>query len=187
MKNIIYVERKEQKLSKKKIDSFKQPMVKKNKRRSKKIYTLSIVSIVIIMIFFISYSFGFIPLGLSAIEPVGNVKAVNADELIDEFPSMADMPNLDKIEYEAYDTDAPLNSIIESYQDKLVSEGYNLKYSGTVELDGITFNVYGYLKGFTAVGILATDEIDEDYESLVFYATGNALDFREILDWYKNN
>jgi hypothetical protein len=187
MKNIIYIERKKQKLSKKKLDSLKQPMIKKNRRLSKKLCTLSIVSIVVLTIFFISYSFGFIPIGLSVIEPVGNIKTVNADELIEEFPSIADMPNLDKIEYEAYDTDAPIYTVVESYQSKLVSEGYSLKYSGTVELDGITFNVYGYLKGFTAVGILATDEITDDYESLVFYATGNALDFKEILDWYKNN
>ena len=183
----MYIDGKEKKLSKKKLDSLKQPIIKQKKRLSKKLITLSIVSIVVIMTFFISYSFGFIPIGLSVIEPIGNVKTVNADELIDEFPSMADMPNLDKIEYEAYDTDAPLSSIVESYQNKLISEGYSLKYSGTVELDGITFDVYGYLKGFTAVGILATDEITNEYESLVFYATGNALDFGEILDWYKNN
>jgi hypothetical protein len=97
------------------------------------------------------------------------------------------MPNLDKIEYEAYDTDESVSNITESYQDKLISEGYSLKYSGTVELDGVTFNVYGYLKGFTAVGILTTDEITDDYDSLVVYATGNALDFKEILDWYQDN
>ena len=187
MKNIIYLDRAEQKLSKKKLASLKQPNINKKKRLSKKLCVLSIVSIVFLMTFFISYSFGFIPLGLSVIEPVGNVKTVNADELIEEFPSISDMPNLDKIEYEAYDTDAPITSVIDTYQDELINDGYSLKYSGTVELDGITFNVYGYLKGFTAVGILATDEITEDYESLIFYATGNALDFREILDWYKEN
>jgi hypothetical protein len=187
MKNIIYIERKKKKLTKKKLATLKQPITKPKNKLSKKLVVLSVCTFLLLLTFFISYSFGFIPIGLSVIEPIGNVKTVNVEDLIEELPSMADMPNLDKIEYEAYDTDESISNICESYQNKLISEGYSLRYSGTVELDGVTFDVYGYLKGLTAVGILTTDEITDDYDSLVLYATGNAMDFREILDWYKTN
>ena len=187
MKNIIYKEKKEKMLTDKKLASIKQPVIKPKNKFNKILTILSVGTIVLLLIFFMTFSFGFIPIGLSVIEPIGNVKTVNVEDLIEELPSMADMPNLDKIEYEAYDTDESVSNITENYQDKLVSEGYSLKYSGTVELDGVTFNVYGYLKGLTAVGILTTDEITDDYDSLVLYATGNALDFKEILEWYQNN
>ena len=148
---------------------------------------LSIVIIVFLSIFFVANYLGYIPIGLSVKEPVGNVKTVNVDGLTDEFSSIADMPNLDKIEYKVFDTDAPVSDIVNNYNNQLISDGYSHEYSGTVDLDAVTFEVNGYLKGLTAVGILTTDEITENYDSLVIYATGNALDFREILDWYESN
>ena len=98
------------------------------------------------------------------------------------------MPNLDKLEYKAFDTDASVSDVVDDYHSKLNNDGYHLEYSSTVELDGTTFEVRGYLKGLTAVAILTTDETIENYDfgSLVLYATGNALDFREILDWYQS-
>jgi hypothetical protein len=44
------------------------------------------------------------------------------------------------------------------------------------------------LKGITAVVIIATsDGIEEiGYKTEVLYTTGNALDFKAILDWYEN-
>jgi len=50
------------------------------------------------------------------------------------------------------------------------------------------FEVNGYLKGLTAVATLTTDETigDYDFNSVVFYATGNALDFQDILNWYQS-
>jgi hypothetical protein len=142
---------------------------------------------IILSIFLIAYHLGYIPIGLSVIEPIGNAKTVDVDNLIDEFPSIVDMPNLDKLEYKAYDTDASVGDVVANYHNRLIGEGYSSKYSGTVELDGVPFEVNGYLKGLTAVGILTTDEITENYDSLVIYATGNALDFRDILDWYQSN
>ena len=41
----------------------------------------------------------------------------------------------------------------------------------------------------TGVGIIITDDetVTLNYETMVLYTTGSALDYREILTWYKNN
>jgi len=187
MKPIDYVEKSVNRLPQENLDAKNKPIVKQKKKMWKILVILSVSIIAFLWIFFIIYYLGYIPIGLSVIEPIGNAKTVDVANLIDEFPSMGDMPNLDKIEYEAFDTDASVEEIVNTYHNRLIDEGYSQEYSGTVVLDGVTFEVNGYVKGLTAVGILTTDEITENYDSLVLYATGNALDFKEILDWYKNN
>lgn len=169
------------------ISNTNQPIVKHKKNKLNIMIAISSIVVIVLLVFCIAYFLGYVPIGLSVIEPVGNAKTVNIENLLKEFPSMAGMPNLDKIEYKAFDTDASVGNVIKSYESRLFIEGYSRQYSGAVELNGKTFHVYGYLKGLTAVGILTSDEIIENYNSLVLYATGNALDFREILDWYKNN
>ena len=184
---IDYLDDRMNQLPEKKLDNINQPIVKHKRKKGKTLIILSIGIIVFLSIFFVAYYLGYIPIGLSVIEPIGNAKTVNVDSLMDEFSSLADMPNLDKIDYKAFDTDASVSDIVNDYNNQLISDGYSLEYSGTVELGGVTFEVNGYLKGLTAVGILTTDEITENYDSLVLYAAGNVLDFREILDWYKSN
>jgi len=170
------------------LDLMKQACLKPKKKKGRALIALLIVSMIAVSVFFVAYYFGFIPIGLAVREPVGNVETIDVDMYIDEFPELADMPNLDKIEYAAYGTDASIDEIDKDYDKRLTDDGYHLDYTGTFEVDGTTFEVKGYLKGLTAVAILTTDEDNEifDYESLVMYATGNALDFQEILNWYEN-
>ena len=172
--------------NKKNID---QSPVKHKKKKEKRWIKPLIALIVILTVIGFAFIFGFIPVGLNVKPPIGNVETLNADAYLDEFPELANMPNLDKIEYGAFGTDASTEEVAVDYKNTLLSEGYNQEYSGTVEVDGVNFEADGYLKGLTAVGILTTDETTEnyDYNSLVLYATGNALDFREILDWYQTN
>jgi len=171
------------------LDIMKQACLKPKKKKGRALIALLIVSLVLVSVFFVAYYLGFIPIGLAVRPPTGNVETIDVDMYIDEFPELADMPNLDKIEYAAYGTDASIDEIDEDYDKRLTGDGYHVEHVGTFEVGGTTFDVKGYLKGLTAVAILTTDEDNEifDYESLVLYATGNALDFQEILNWYESS
>ena len=172
------------------LDLMEQACLKPKKKKGRVLIALLIILLVFMSVFFILCYMDILPFfGLDIIEPPGDAKTVDADILMQELPSIANMPNLEKLDYKAFDTNAPVEEIVEEYNSKLISEGYSQKYVGTVEIDGINFEVSGYLKGLTAVGILTTDEEVKncDYDSLVLYATGNALDFQEILSWYESN
>lgn len=171
-----------------KFENMKQTEIKHKKKKGKVLIVLLICAIVIISIFFIAYYLGYIPIFLSAKEPIGNYETVDIENLIDEIQDIGDIPNLDKLEYKAYNTDASTNDVIDDYHRKLINEGYHLEYNDTIELNSLTLQVRGYLKGLTAVAILATDEPigSSGFDSVVLYVTGNALDFREIIDWYQS-
>lgn len=167
--------------------SKKQPYIKKKTKKSKKLVVLLVIAIVFASVFFVAYYLGYIPIGFSIKEPIGNFERLDVETYLDDISRLEDMPNLDKIEYAAFGTDASTDEVNKDYQQKLESDGYHVKYSNTVEIEGNSFEVKGYLKGLKVVAILTTDEtIDNyDYDSLVFYATGSALDFQEILNWYE--
>ena len=170
------------------VENVDQLCVKNKKKKGKRWIKISITIIVVSNIIGAAYLLGFIPIGLTIKEPIGNVETIDVDQVMKDFPGLADMPNLDKIQYKAFGTDAAVDDVNQDYEQKLAMEGYNLEYSETVEIDGVSFEVNGYLKGLTAVAILTTDETIGDYNfnSVVFYATGNALDFQEILNWYQS-
>jgi len=159
------------------------------KKNEKKWIKYAVAIIVISNAIGFAYIFGFIPINafLEVKEPIGNYETIDVSQVMDDYPDLADMPNLEKIQYAAFGTDAATDTINQDYEQQLSTEGYNLEYSETVELDGVYFEVKGYLKGLTAVATLTTDTPleDYDYNSVVLYATGNALDFQEILNWYQ--
>lgn len=159
------------------------------KREKRKIIALGIVLLSFLIVFIILISTGFLPLFLQVKEPIGDAEEITIEAYLEENPELAEMPNLDKIETSAFGTDASINNILNDYKERLKDEGYSLEYEDTMELYGKTYEVLGFLKGLTAAGILITSDTsgETNYESEVIYATGNALDFQEILDWYQSN
>jgi len=109
-------------------------------------------------------------------------KAVFQNEIIT-------LPNLDKITYQGYGTDATADIVYNEYKTDLVSEGYTIKYEGTGFMGSKSFQYIGFLKGITAVGIIiSSDAIEETgHETAIMYMTGNGFDFIPILDWYQSN
>lgn len=138
-----------------------------------------------------AYNAGFIPIKefLSVREPIGNSVELDIDSYMEEYPELEGIPNLDKIKYSVYGTDASTNAVVNDYRSDLENEGYTVKYEGTKDLEGRHFRVIGFLKGFTAVGIVVTSDTDDEFgsDTAVIYATGSAFDFQEILDWYQEN
>jgi len=155
-----------------------------SKRRTIK---FTVFSLVFVTCVFIAYSLGYIPIGLSVKPPIGNFGRVPVEQYLEEYPEVGDMPNLDKILYEVIGTDEPLNSVLNSYKEELEREGYALKYEGSGYAAERNFVYVGYLKGFTAVGIILCEEAYEEfnYETMVVYMTGNAYDFIPLLNWYQ--
>ena len=160
-----------------------------HKRKIAKILVIGIIVLVIIgAVSGIAYNNGFIPItGLMSVkEPIGNAVALNADSYIEAYPELEDIPNLDKIKYKIYGTDESASIIANDYKQKLQKEGYSVKYAGTVELEEMSFEFTGYLKGLTVVGIITSEDGEEfGYNTIVLYTTGSALDYMEILDWYQ--
>jgi len=169
----------------KNIETVENTIKKVNKKKTK-IVIVTIVAIIVAILVF--YHMGFIPVGLSAKNPIGDYKEISMGEYIEEYPDLATMPNLDKIEKKGFKTTSSSEDVIQDYTQKLLDEGYSLKYEGIVNFDGKNFEVYGFLKGLTAVGILTTPVSEEEngYNSEVIYVTGNALDFQEIIKWYQS-
>jgi hypothetical protein len=167
-------------------EKIQKPIKKRGKR---KIIALGIILLTLLIVFIILLYAGFLPLFLQSKEPIGNAEEITIETYLEKNPELAEMPNLDKIETSAFGTDASVNNILDDYKEKLQNEGYSLEYEDTMDLYGKTYEVLGFLKGLTAVGILITSDTsgETNYESEVIYATGNALDFQEILDWYQSN
>jgi len=160
----------------------------KKKTVKKLLIVVPVLVIVGIVIGFI-YNAGFIPIVgfLDVKEPVGTPVGLDIDSYMEEYPQIGDIPNLDKIKYGVYGTDESIAAVLDSYKEELGHEGYTVIYEGTGEIEGMNFSFIGFLKGLTAVGIITTSEASDElgYDTVVLYATGNAFDFREILDWYQ--
>jgi hypothetical protein len=155
---------------------------KSTKKKSRKlIIALFSLATVSFLVLYLCLS-GFIPVPgfYETTEPVGNYEEVSLESYIEEIPEIADMPNLDKIEYKIWKTDSTDDELIETYKQDVGDKGYNLEYEGKVSFEDKQYTVLGFLKGLSAVGILLSDDGD------VVYATGFATDFIEILEWYQN-
>lgn len=157
----------------------------KNKKRfNKKFAILGIIVIVCLSIFLILSILNFIPFFLNPVEPFGNYEEKTIESYIEKYPIISEIPNLDKIDKNFYETDENTGSIIEFYKQKLGNEGYSLEYEDTIIIGEKEYTVLGYLKGLTAVGILISNNDEKGSE--IIYTTGNALDFIEILEWYQS-
>jgi hypothetical protein len=154
-------------------------------KQRRTIKMLIITSISLTCIFF-AYLGGYIPLGLSVKPPIGNIDKIAIERYFEKYPELDTMPKLDDILYEIYGTDKHAASVLEQYQRELENEGYTLKYFGRGYATAKEFVYVGYLKGFTAVGIILTSEGYEDfgYQTILVYMTGFAYDFVPILEWY---
>ncbi len=160
-------------------------------KNKKKVIKISIVLLIILIIFCAAYSAGFIPIKelMTIKQPIGNYEKIDIDSYLETYPELANLPNLDKIKHVAYGTDESNDAVISDYKQELENEGYSLKYEGISNFGEKPFEYYGFLKGITAVVIIVTEDNNEefDYESIVLYTTGNALDYKEILDLYEEN
>jgi hypothetical protein len=170
--------------------------VKKPRGRYKRkvVKTLLIVVPILVLVGIVAgyaYNAGFIPItGFMDVKaPYGDSVELDVSTYIDEYPEFEDIPNLDKIKHSAYGTDESVNTVVSNYKQQLQGEGYSVKYEGTMDFEGRQFRVVGFLKGLTAVGVVVTDDADDEfgYDTVVLYATGSAFDFQEILEWYQNN
>lgn len=164
--------------------------ITRNKRKFKFLIITTVALVLVLTISCIAYSAGFIPITefLDVKKPVGTSVELNIDDYLEEYPKLNDMPNLDKIKKAAYGTDSSVSSVISDYTEKLEKEGYGLKYQGIGNLDGKSFKYYGFLKGLTAVVVILIPDSESEtgYDTTILYATGNALDFKAMLDWYEN-
>ena len=157
----------------------------KNKKRfNKKFAFLGIIGIVCISLFLLLCFLNYVPFFLKPVVPIGNYEEKTMETYIEKYPIISQIPNLDKIDKNFYETDENTDSIVESYKQKLLNEGYSLEYEDILTIEDKEYKILGFLKGFTAVGILISN--NEDNESEVIYTTGSALDFIEILEWYQN-
>lgn len=161
------------------------------KRRIVKFVLISVVVLLVVgSVGVVAFHAGFLPINefLNIKEPAGSAVPLSIANYIESYPELAQIPNLDHIKYQAFGTDASPATIFAEYVDQLCREGYHLKYQGTGDFGDISFEFAGYLKGLTAVGIIvlsgALDYVG--HESVVFYTTGNALQFQAMLDWYEN-
>ena len=158
----------------------------KGKIKNVKILTIGITVLVIIGgLGCVAYNAGFLPIKgiLNTIKPVGASAELDIDNYMAEYLKLEDIPNLDKIKYAAYGTDESITVVADDYKEKLEKKGYNVKYEGTGCTEGRN------LKGLTAVGIIMTPDTSEEfgYETTLLYTTGNAFEYKEILDWYEEN
>jgi len=156
----------------------------KSKKRTKKI--IVILTIIFTIVGILIYT-DYIPLFYEIKKPVGNYEEIKLENMVDDFPDLADMPNLENINYKTFKTDETSSNIENGYKSQLENEGFNLEYEDYIYHNDNEYKVLGFLKGLKAVGIIITEDSDQISEfSKVLYSTGNALDFKEILDWYKN-
>lgn len=159
-----------------------------SKKKSRRLLSVLIVVIIISSIFLYLNLTSYLPFLSETRQPVGNINPINTQKYIEEYPELAEIPNLDKIRYNAWKTDSTVEQVVNSYKKDLMRDGFNIKYENTLVFNGKEYRVLGLLKGLTAVGILVSSDYDyaDIYESEVLYITGNALDFKEILDWYNS-
>lgn len=154
---------------------------------NKKSIRCFILFLIIISVIISAYILGYIPFGLSVKPPIGNIEQIQIEKYLEKYPEIDTLPNLDKILYDVIETDKSIELVSDEYKEELENDGYSLKYEGTGYLSGKKFRYFGYLKGITAVGIILSDEADEDvnHKTIVVYMTGNAFDFIPMVNWYK--
>ena len=155
------------------------------------IISVAIVLFIVGGIGSIAFNAGFLPIKgfLEVREPIGRSEEIDISSLMQEYPGLEDIPNLENINHGVYGTDASADAVAYDYKNRLRNDGYGLKYEGTGSHDGSDFHYYGFLKGITAVGIVTTSDTDEkfEYDTVVMYTTGNAFDYQEMLEWYQEN
>lgn len=165
----------------------------KNRRRNIVKLLIIFISITILLGICgsIAYNAGFIPIKefLEVQEPIGDAEEIDIDEPIKKYPEIKDIPYIDKLKYKIYGTNESIDAVANDYKIKLENNGYRVLYEGKVYKKEIPFQYYGFLKGFTAVGIIMTSDknVSLNHKTMVLYSTGSAFDYRNLIMWYKAN
>ena len=155
-------------------------------RRRKTVKVLALLVTVLLGIGgFVTYNAGFIPIKelLEIQEPIGNAEEINIDEPMDKYPEIKNIPHIYKLKHRLYRTDVSMDAVANDYQKKLEDNGYTLKYDGIIYYKGIPFQYYGFLKGFTMIGIIMTsaENVSFGHETMVLYTTGSVFDYNRII------
>lgn len=141
---------------------------------------------------YVAHEAGYIPIEqtLQIQEPI-NYQQVCGSCLEEKYRNVLDeIPNLDKIKYEVYISSSNRIEVANDYIQKMTNDGYNLEYQGMKTVYGVDVYYYGFVKGITVVGIAISNGADIGYpeaNSIILYTTGNALDYQEIINWYKDD
>ncbi len=175
------------------MEEVSHPAVSSHSRKHR-VMKIAGISVVVVLIVgsagVIAFNAGFLPINefLTIKEPAGSAVSLPVAGYMQAYPELAQIPNLDHIKYEAFGTDASVTTVFAEYEDQLAAEGYHREYQGTGEFGDISFEFAGYLKGLTAVGIIALSGAADyvGHDTVVFYTTGNALEFQAMLDWYED-
>lgn len=162
---------------------------KKHKKRTiKKTISIFLVLIFVFSGILLIYSAGFIPVTalLETRAPAGDSSLIGINEFTKYYPKISDLTILDKIKYSIYGTDESCEVVEKQYTASLEKDGYKFEYSGSEKIDGFDINSYGHVKGLTAVGIIMISGTKGlfGYDTIVFYSTGNALDYKLLIDEY---
>jgi len=128
-------------------------------------------------------------INLEVIPPPGNYVELEESEVYANYP-FAEMlfenaPHKDEVLYAGFETDAEVNIVMQHYDSKMIAKGYTFYSNGDMELSGYTVYYTSYLKGATAVGVVANDEV-EGHGTLVGFITGNARYLEDLVNWFKS-
>ena len=164
-------------------------------KRKKNIIKILAVSITILIILGIGssvvYNAGYIPITrfMEVRKPIGDAEEINIDEHLNKHPEVRNFPYFDKLKFKVFGTNRSLDAVAREYKQKLKEEGFKVLYEGSAYKEEIPFKYYGYIKGFTGIGIIITSDenVTLNYETMVLYTTGSAFVYRDILRWYKQN
>jgi len=172
--------------------TFNKERENKRKRNIMKLLAISLLIIILLGIFgSVVYNAGYVPITrfMDVKKPVGNSEEININEHLNKHPEIRDFPYFEKLKYKVFGTNISLDAVANDYKQKLKNEGFKLLYEGIAYREEIPFSYYGYLKGFTGVGIIITsnENVTLKYKTMVLYTTGSAFVYRDILNWYKQN
>lgn len=107
---------------------------------------------------------------------------------LQRYPEIESSPFLSNIRYKIFESGSSVNSISIAYKEKLIDEGYALKYTGTKKIKGISIRYLGFVKGLTAIGIVVADADGLfGYKTIVIYTAGSVFEYKALGNWYKEN
>jgi len=121
---------------------------------------------------------------LDQITPPGKYREIPTDNLTNckiVAEIMDEIPHIDEISYTLYETDVNIIDVLSEYKIKTQNEGYSLEYEGNITYT-VPFYYQGYLKGKTAVGVVASSSIP-GYDTVILYTTGDATHYVDIIEW----
>lgn len=172
--------------------TFNQERKNKRKKNIIKIFGISIIIIIIVGIgSSVVYNAGYIPITrfMEVRRPIGDAEEINIDETINKHPEIRNFPYFDKLKFKVFGTNRSLDAVASDYKQKLKEEGFKVLYEGTAYKEEIPFKYYGYIKGYTGIGIIITSDknVTLNYETMVLYTTGSAFVYRDIFRWYRQN